>query len=180
MACAVGKQKGLTVPITPFFVIRIMHNANYLFHLLKIYSYEKGFGSPWLRKWNNNSSQIWYKVQMHKVSLNGSTSCCSWRCLHVVVTLVSNYPFKAEESPIPSVSFMVGKKSASTGWSRHDGYIYNFEHIYNGWGLKKTYNMQVFDISMKRYENDLSFNAYQATKKDRLEGKRSRNLLKLT
>ena len=72
------------------------------------------------------------------------------------------------------------KKSASTGWSRHDGYIYNFEHIYNGWGLKKTYNMQVSDISMKWYENDLSFNAYQATKKDKLEGKRSRNLLKLT
>ena len=48
---------------------------------------------------------------MHKVSLNGSASCCSWRCLHVVVTLVSNYPFKAEESPIPSVSCMVEKKS---------------------------------------------------------------------
>ena len=47
---------------------------------------------------------------MHKVSLNGSTSCCSWRCLHVVVTLVSNYPFKAEESPIPS-EFHGGKKN---------------------------------------------------------------------
>ena len=40
--------------------------------------------------------------------------------------------------------------------------------------------MQVSDISMKWYENDLSFNAYQATKKYKIEGKRSRNLLKLT
>ena len=70
---------------------------------------------------------------MHKISLNDSASCCSWRCLHVVVTVVSNYPFKAEESPIPSVSCIWwGKKSASTGSSRHDAYVYNFEHIYNG------------------------------------------------
>ena len=48
---------------------------------------------------------------MHKISLNDSASCCSWRCLHVVVTAASNYPFKAEESPIPSVSCMVEKKS---------------------------------------------------------------------
>ena len=59
----------------------------------------------------NNSSQIRYKVQTHKVSLNGSASCCSWRCLHVVVTAASNYPFKAEESPIPSVSCIWWEKN---------------------------------------------------------------------
>ena len=176
MACAVGKQKGLTVPITPFFVIRILFKPQFKtipaqckLHLspfenlliCKKVSVHHGCENETTK----NSSQIWYKVQMHKISLNDSASCCSWRCLHVVVTLVSNYPFKAEESPIPSEFHGGGKKSASTGWSRHDGYIYNFEHIYNGWGLKKTYNMQVSDISMEPYENDLSFNAYQAAKK---------------
>ena len=134
---------------------------------------QKGFGSPWLRKWNNNSSQIWYKVQMHKVSLNIFH--------HDLLSLLSaTILLKQRKAPSHLWVSWWEKKSASTGWSRHEGYIYNFEHIYNGWGLKKTYNMQVSDISMEPYENDLSFNAYQATKKDKLEGKRSRNLLKLT
>lgn len=48
---------------------------------------------------------------MHKASPNDSVSCCSWRCLHVVVTVVGNYPFKAEESPIPSVSCIWWEKN---------------------------------------------------------------------
>ena len=46
----------------------------------------------------NNCYQIWYKVHMHKASPNDSVSCCSWRCLHVLVAVVSNYPFKEKES----------------------------------------------------------------------------------
>ena len=135
---------------------------------------QKGFGSPWLRKWNNNSSQIWYKVQMHKVSLNGSTSCCSWRCLHVVVTAASNYPFKAEESPIPSVSCMVEKKSVDV---MHTYIILNTYTMAEG---LRTIIICKYPISAWNGMRMVEFRHISRNKRINLREKRSRNLLKLT
>ena len=66
---------------------------------------------------------------MHKTSPNDSVSCCSWRCLHVLVAVVSNYPFKEKESLLskkkerekrhPIFELRVEKYSATTGLSRY-------------------------------------------------------------
>ena len=129
----------------------------------------------------NNSSQIWYKVQMHKVSLNGSASCCSWRCLHVVVTLVSNYPFKAEESPIPSVSFMVGKKNVLLQAEVDMMGTYIILNTYTtAEGLWKPIICKYLILAWNGMRMIWVSTHIRQPKKDKLEGKRSRNLLKLT